>query len=292
MDDKKLLPQMKSIKTLLIKPKDISGFDYKNPDYRQLLLNLDIYKEQEIQPESFGNQLYQILEMKDFSQVSVNTQAIYSDKNYMYELVHLDLPIKYHPMNIYNGMANLLKNDLFHIFGNALLMKTRLNPNDNSTIMVDCTKKDLDTILLSRVKHRGVTVDLDGEIEEIEYWYDPKTKIEEFIPEGKNFQEDMFLLHNLQIHFTRGDNPIFEKILGEKIEQMIILTKITDNLYGDFTLEEFNKILKLLEKDCPKLCKEEWKKEEKDEYNRNIVINKYRVLEKALKEYGLSKQNI
>jgi len=285
MDDKRLLPQEQSIKGLLVKPYDISNFDYRNPDYLNMLLNLDIYEEIKLSPESFGNELYQYLDMKDFSQVTINTQGIYQDKEHLYELIHLDLPIKYHPVEIYNGMANMLRNDMFHIFGKAVLVKTETK-NDRLK-MVDCNKEDLKNILLSRVKHKGVTVDLDGEIQEIEFWYDPKQKIEEFIPESKKFQEDMFLLHNLQIYYTEGTNPIIEGILGKKIEQMVILTKITDNFYGDFTLEEFNKIVKLLKKGCPKMVKEEWKEEKKDEHNRNIVINKYNVLDKALREYGL-----
>jgi len=282
MDDKKLLPQDNSINTLLIKPADISNFDYRNPDYKELLLNLDIYEKVEIKADSFGNNLYEYLDMKDYSNVTINTQAIYQDNTYLYELIHLDLPLKHLPVEIYNGMANMLKNDIYHIFGKAMLVKTTAD-----LTMVNCDKKDLEKLLLARVKHKGVTIDLDGEIEEIEFWYEPKQKLEEFFSEGKTFTEDVFLLYNLQIYYTKGDNPIIEDIIGEKVEQLMILTKNTDTIYGDFTLGEFNNIINLLKKGCSKITKEEWKEEKKDKYNRNTIINKYTVLKKALIEYGL-----
>lgn len=284
--EEKLLPQEESFLGLLIKPHDISKYDFRSPDYKGILMNLDIYESVKLSPENLGNELYEKLEMFDYSQVTVNSLGIWETEKYLYEMVHLDLPLNYHPVEIYNGMGNLLKTEHTHIFGNLILVKSEINIYDENIKMIDCTKEDLEMLLTSRVRHYGVRMDLDNEIEEFEFWYDPDKVLKEFFPDGKSFVEDIFLKHNLQIYYTKGNNPILEKIIGCKIEQFLILTKITDHFYGDIRLNEVNKILKLLKTECPKEVPSEWLEEKKDKHNRNIIINKYRILEKAIKNYS------
>jgi hypothetical protein len=283
--ENQLLPQEETFKALLINPYDISKFNFKSPDYREILLNLDIYQEITLSPKTLAEDLYTLLNLSDFSQVSINSMALWETKDYLYEMIHLDLPLQYLPTEIYNGMANLLRNEMFHLFGKVILVKTQINCHDDSFKMVDFVKKDLEDLLINRVKHYGVKLDLDGELEQFEFWYDPKDELNKFFTDGKSFTEVSFLNHNLQIYYTKGSNKVLEKLIDTKIEQVLILTKITDEFYSNFTLEEYQKIIKLLKSECPLETPTEWLEEKKDTYNRRILINKYRVLEKALKEY-------
>jgi len=279
--ENQLLPQEQSFTGLLINPHDISTLNFKSPDYREILLNLDIYQEITLTPQNLAEELYSGLNLNDFSKVSINSMTLWETPEYLYEMIHLDLPLDYLPEKIYNGMANLLKNEINHIFGKVILVKTKLSLDNDNYQMVNCTKKDLEDILINRVRHYGVKVDLDGEIEQFEFWYDPKETINNFFPDGHSFIEDTFLQHNLQIYYTKGTNKIMENLIHTKTEQIMILTKITNDFYGNFTLDEFNKIVKLLKNNYPKETPAEWLEEKKDEYNRKIIFNKYHVLNKA-----------
>lgn len=292
-DSEIFLPPQEHFKFLLIKTKDISKLRTDDPDYKHFICNLDIYEEISTSSDKFLELMADKMNIKYFEErsqpFSLHTQSIWSTSKYIYELIHIDLLPKDIPEDIYNGVANLIKNDLQHIFGNAIMIKTQV-PQDKIEIKcVDCTRKDLSDLLENRIRHIGVKVDDDGDIGEFNWYYEDPTKfIEEFMIQDHKFVEKSFLLHNLQIYYTPGNNKNMEKLIGEGYEQLLIMTKITDNYYGNFTLEEFNSIIKLLKSECPLECPLEWKKPSNElekklkNEKRKFIFNKYRALYKAI----------
>lgn len=289
-------PEQNDFKYLLIKSHDISNIRPDDPDYLHFICNLDIYEEKSTSSKDFFYNITESLKIADFEKrdkpFSLNTQVIGEFKGYIYELIHLDLLPNDLPTEIYNGVGNVLKNDMLHIFGNVIMIKTQVQEDKNFVEMVDCSRKDLYNLLESRIRHLGVKIDDDGETEEFNWYYeDPSKFIYEFMVQDHKFIETSFLLHNLQIYYTPGEKDDMERLIGEKYDQMIIMTKKTDYYYGDFTMSEFKDIIKLLKSDCPLECPEEWKepdeelKKKLETEKRKFIFNKYRALWKAKDKY-------
>lgn len=289
-------PKQKDFKFLLIKPKDISNIRPDNPEYKHFICNLDIYEEIFTTSDDFFEKMGKALDVDKMTErnkpYSLHTQYIGSNSEYIYELIHFDLMPKDLPLEIYNGVANLLKTDYQHLFGNAIMIKTKIPVDKVEVEMVDCERKDLYNLLEDRVRHIGVKVDDDGETEEFNWYYeDPKKFIEEFMVNEYKFVEKAFMLHNLQIYYTPGNRMDMKKLIGEGYDQIIIATKITEQFYGNFTLVEFNDIKSLLDSECPLECPEDWKKPSKEleerlkEEKRKFIFNKYRALWKAKEIY-------
>lgn len=285
-------PEQENFKFLLIKNKDISNIRHDDPEYKKIICNLDCYKEVETSSNDFFNVLVDNLELTKFTTFGLNTQVIGSTSEYIYEMIHIDLPLDEKPVEIYNGVGNLLKMEQNHIFGNVVMIKTLVNEESDNVKMINCDKSDLHNLLDQRVHHYGISVDDDGEVNQFDWYYEePKDYIEQFMMNDHKFVEKAFLMHNLQIYYTPGNKDDFEKLIGEKYDQLIILTKLTDYFYGDFKLKEFNDIKLLLKSECPLECPEEWKnpneelKEKLALEKRNFIFNKYKALYRAKKEY-------
>jgi hypothetical protein len=281
---------------LVIKSKDISGIRHDNPEYKKIICSLDIYEEIETTSDEFFDKMAEKLELKKFQDrnqpFGMNTQLIGSTKEYLYEMIHIDLNPKDTPVEIYNGVGNLLKMDLQHIFGNVIMLKTAVKVNNDITKIVDCNRKDLHDLLDSRINHLGVSVDDDGELNEFNWYYeDPSKFINEFMTQDHIHVERAFLKHNLQIYYTPGKKDNMKRLIDDTYDQMIIMTKLTDYFYGNFTLDEYNDIISLLASDCPLEIPEKWEEENKKkieelkEQRRNFVFTKYKALWRAKQEY-------
>lgn len=302
MTDKEVyFPNQDNFKFLLIKSKDISGIRHDNPEYKKIICNLDIYEEVETSSDNFFNIIADKLELEWFNKrnypFSLNTQIIGSTKEYLYEMIHIDLAPKDTPLEIYNGVGNLLKMDMQHIFGNVILIKTEIKVDNDLTKMVDCNRTNLHDLLENRVRHLGVSIDDDGELNEFNWYYeDPSKLIYEFMTQDHKHIEKVFLKHNLQIYYTPGIKDNMKRIINDTYNQMIIMTKLTDYFYGNFTIDEYKDILSLLQSDCPLEIPEKWNEENKQKteefksQRRNYVFTKYKALWKAKQEF-LNKTN-
>lgn len=285
------LPEQGEFKYLLIKNKDISGIRYDDPEYKRIICSLDIYEERSVNSETFFDNMVDDMKLNEFVNYGLNTQSIWATKDYIYELIHIDLMPGNNPVEIYNGVANMLKTDMQHIFGNAIMIKTKAPVDDYKVEMVNCTRDDLHDLLENRVRHVGVRIDDDGETEEFTWYHEPDKFMDDFFVNDRKFEERSFMLHNLQIYYTPGTRDDFEKLLGKKYDQMVIMTKVTEHFYGNIHLDEIKSILRLLKTECPEECPEEWKKpsveleETLRSERRKFIFNKYKALYQAEKEY-------
>ena len=298
LKDDVYFPKQEDFEFLLIKPYDTSKFRHDDPDYKHFICNLDIYKTIKTSSDKFFNDISNAMDLKFMEKrnkpYALNTQIVWETYDHIYELIEITLMPDDLPVEIYNGVSNILKTDYQHVFGNSVMIKTKIDADSDEMKMVNCGVKDLDELLENRVRHRGVRVDDDYDTDEITWYYnDPSKMIDDFMTKEFIFVEKIFLLHNLQIYYTKGDKMDFEKIIGCGYDQLIILTKITDEFYGNFTIKEFNQMKKLLEPSCkcPIVCPDEWKepseelKKQLDETKQKYIFNKYRALSKAIKLY-------
>ena len=271
---------------LLIKHKDISKIRFDDPDFPSLVYNLDIYETVKTSSNDFLENVALHLKIDKIKNPrALHTQTIWNNGKYIYELIHIvltpgDLPVEY-----WNGLGNVIKTDSDLIFGNVIMLKTELLDESDNVKIVNCNKNDLYELLENRVRHKGVKVDDDGEIEEFSWYHDPKKFIKEFMVNDEHFKEVGFLKHNLQIYYTKGNKDDLEKLIDDKYDQLIVLTKITDEHYGNITLEELKTIFKLLKTECPLICPDEWLKSNELDESKKFIFNKYRALKRAEKEY-------
>ncbi|ADO67394.1 hypothetical protein crov360 [Cafeteria roenbergensis virus] len=290
------LPSQKEFKFLLIKPADISNIRYDDPEYKHFICNLNIYEEITTTSSDFLDNMGKALKVHEMKlrnkPFSLHTQYLGTTCAYLYELIHFDLMPDDLPVEIYNGVGNLLKNDYQHLFGNAIMIKTSVPIEEDDVELIDCTRTDLYNLLENRVKHIGVKIDDDNEIGEFDFYNEGPSKfIEEFMINDHKFIEKGFLLHNLQIYYTPGKKMDLIKLIGEGYDQLLIMTKLTDHFYGNFMMTEFNDIKNLLGTECPLECPEEWKtpsaqvETKLKENNRRFIFNKYRALWKAKQIY-------
>jgi len=280
------LAKQENFKCLLVRRNDISNLRPDDPDYRNMICGLDIYESVECNSENFFDIMADKMELRSLNRnFSLNTQEIWVDENYIYEMIHMDLDLKDLPVEIYNGVANVLKRDYQHIFGNILLLKTYIPPNDDINKIVDFTKSDLNVLLENRVKHIGVKIDDDGEMEEFTWYYEPDKIINDFFSAEEKKIECMFLNHNLVIYYTKGEKSGLEKLIDDKYNEVIIMTKVSEEHYGNVRLWEIKLILELLKTECPLETPEEWikpndeLKEKLDMERRTFRFNKFKALE-------------
>jgi len=165
-------------------------------------------------------------------------------------------------------------------------MKTLLPSSSDETILCNSEKINIKEILDNRVKTNAVIY--DGE------WSNTiiKGNIDDFAKsffdeEYKKF-ESSFLLHNINIWYEPCDGCSTKtcgKILERPIYKCLWFTMITDEYRGSIYLDEVKKIIDISNKmDFPFNAKKEWLDDEKDEFSRKVIKNKYKILDLAYNE--------
>jgi hypothetical protein len=157
-------PNQDNFNFLLIKPKDISQIRFDNPEYKKIICNLDIYQEINTSADDFFENLNKFLELDYFRNknqaFSLHTELVWTTSEHIYELIYIVLPPAYNPLSLYNGVANIVKKDHQHIFGNVVIIKTQVPHDTISVNMVDCSVNDLHNLLENRVRHIGIKIEI------------------------------------------------------------------------------------------------------------------------------------
>jgi hypothetical protein len=264
---------------------DISFLNWSDPYYLDKILNLDIYNVVTTNSENFLDDIALHLNFEQSKNLNymIETHVIAEFPEYIYEILYINnIDNKYK-----NDIGTLLMLNGDKIFGNIIILKTYL-PND-SMLFVDSQKSDIKFILESRIKTKVVICE-DGEwLEKVvmgnlidfanEYFDDNYLKIEK-----------SFLKHNINIWYEKDNNNINKKnicgkLLDIPIYKCILFTMLTDECRGNITLDEINKIIYLSYKlDFPFSVDYNSLIEEKDNYNRYKIKNKYKILEKVYQE--------
>jgi hypothetical protein len=269
---------------ILIKPKTIDLLDWYNENYTLQLIELNCYEIINTNKNNFleiiSNKL-NLEKFKDKKGLEVITQVISEIPNYIYELIYIDELTE--KDDVINDIASLLNTNDNKVYGNAFLMKTFIPSLSKSILIKNTSLSDIKYILDNRVKTNIVIYDgewsnkiIIGNLEDY-----AKTFFDE---EFKKF-ETPFLLHNINIWYEQCDGcstKLCGKILERPIYKCIWFTMITDEYRGSIYLDEVKKIIDISNKmDFPFNAKKEWISDEKDEYSRKVIKNKYKILDLA-----------
>lgn len=191
-----------------------------------------------------------------------------------------------------NILASLLTYEKELIYGNVVLFKTNL-PKDNYEMKnIDVVIDDIAKLVMNNLYHTGVYIE-DNKIEQIFYnnnfeFVDPKSKFSKrtdidhiLKDENYGFQTRDVLKYNMQLVFDKDSHdsinePMSRIMLGPVRGKGIITSPYeNNNSFLDLSKEELINILKV-SPDFELTTNE--LKIEKDTFNRNIIKNKYRIL--------------
>lgn len=196
-----------------------------------------------------------------------------------------------------NILGSLLTYEKELVYGNIVLFKTNLPKDSYEMKNVDAVIEDVAKLAMNNLYHTGVYVE-DNRIEQIFYnnnfeFVDPKnrfskrTDIDHILKnESYGFQTRDVLKYNMQLVFDKDshdniNDPMSRIMLGPVRGKGVVTSPYeNNNSFLDLSKEEFINILKV----SPnfELTTNELKVE-KDTFNRNIIKNKYRILNSRLK---------
>lgn len=282
---------------LIIKPNKIEKFNWKDPNYVKILLNLDIYDSKKTKPQDIMESIGESLDIINYDGFHVESEIVADNSEYFYELLYLELPKTNKKaydklVKDENELASLLNINGDKIYGSAVLIKTKLPLDSKKMFFEDTSKTDLYHLLYNRGNNLVVVYDDDAEefqerriIETIQEFSDS------FFEEDKYKVKKLelgFLKHNINIWYTvseYGVDNLCGKLVKDRIEKCIIFTYKMDEYLNDLSLNEVKKIIelsKILENFNTPL---EFYEEEIDSLNRKVIKNKYRVLESVYKKH-------
>ena len=278
---------------ILVKPGQISHIPWKSPQYLDILFNMARYEKVETNPEKFIETLAVSLNTDREENGDVTTAVIYESSTHIYEMMY----IRYQEFSIpeseiENEFGSLINTKGDNVFGNLLITKTRINENSNSMKFVNMEIDDLYKLFKSRAEHKGVIYE-DGEFKEY-IWKGEKSNFKDtldeiFDGEKPEHIEFPFLLHNVNIYYRSLNKDKYDKhVLGRLVEkpiyQCFIMTYLTDNLFSNISLKEVEDIIYLSTVLKIWTPDKELIKDEYDKFNRKIIKNKYRILNRTLEK--------
>lgn len=256
----------------------ISHLDWNNPDYVQRLVSLPEVSTHNVTKDNLMNKIYELLELTANSHLM--TETIWEEPNYIYQIIFIDT---------LNKKTELQKNELASLFnisgevinGKAVIVKNFVSTTTNDMRLESMTSSDLYHILHCR-GYTKICIFEDDEARESEVYGDIEVFAKKFFEDESYLKRELpFLKHNINILYTKSDyGTKLGNLIDTKIDKCIIYTMLTADIRGCITKDEVNKIIVLSTiLEPPYLCDTDYEKDEKDDNNRQIVKNKYRILD-------------
>ena len=267
---------------------NLEELKWTDPLYLNKILDLNIFTIINTHSENFLDIVVEALDVNKYNEKSdamIETQIIAEFSEFIYEMSYINNINK--DDTIKNDLATLLITNGETIYGNAIIFKTYLPINNDTNIFVNIDKNDIKSILENRVKTKVVIY--DGEWSETVVIGNLEDYAKEFFDDNFIKYEIPFLKHNINIWYEKLEGCstiICGTLLNKPIYKCLWFTMISDEYRGTLTLDEVKKIIKLSKfLTFPYEPLKEWIIDEKDDYGRNKIINKFRILEKACKKY-------
>jgi len=286
MTDIKILDE-KPFHILLIEPGKIEHLDWNNPNYINNLVNMPFVKTFEVEPNKFFEKIYTLLQLKnDDVNKHLMTEAISDEPNFIYEMIYIDTLNKKTNL-VFNELATMLHLEHEIINGNCIIVKSNTPTLSIDMKFVDMTSSELHKIL----RRRGFTtiVAWEDNWREEEFYGDLENYANKLF-EGEKYSklEIAFLTYNINIWYVKseyGTKDVCGSFINVPIEKCFIFTMITDTIRGCITKDEVNKILELSKILTPPFKPDnKWFEDEKDQYGRKIIKNKYKILDNVYNE--------
>lgn len=278
---------------IVIKPCSIQHLDWSDTSYPSIIGNLSAYNIVNGTSKTFVDLLVEHLKLSSFEidNFEVKNQAIAETTEYVYELLYLDFRHNktYCTEDNINEIANLLNLNTDKIYHNAILLKNFLSVDNNLVRLSTINTTDIIEILFNRVNINIVTWDWDSEWKEFKHYGDLNMYANIFF-EGRNYKqiELGFLKYNINIWYiedSSGESDICGNLLSRPIERCIWFTLLTDDIKGNISLDEVNKIIKLSKKIDDYKVPSEFIEDETNEDNTFKIYTKYRILHTMYSKY-------
>jgi hypothetical protein len=206
-----------------------------------------------------------------------------------YEIIYIDSLNKKTDLP-FNNLATILNVNGEPIHGAAVILKNFIDTITTTRYFEDMTTSELHKILHFRAYVQVVVWENDNDIwREEEFYGDIDTYAKRFFEEEKySSMEIAFLKHNLNILYLKseyGKENACGSLLSCKVEKIIIFTMLTSSIRGNITKQEVEKIIELSTILPPPFKPDnKWFDDEKDEHNRVLIKNKYRILDNVYLE--------
>ena len=288
----------KSFDIILVKPNKIGDIDYNNIYYLNQILSLPIFEFINVNPEDLGNIITKYLNIDLNKTYDIVTELFWEEKTALYDIIYQDfshLKKNNDDLNIkINEFANLLFDK--NIYGNVLLFKSNIPIDSYSMIPESIILEDISHCLDSRITKKGVKLcEYSNKITEITF---VESKLNEYIEEYFELdtpilKEIPFYKHNLNIYYTKAkesNNKYLDltNLLGTYVNRVFFCSKHTEKIYTHLSKEEVDWIILISQNKEPEkhskfdfsgyFCHEYELTDEKDNLNRDVIKNKYRIL--------------
>lgn len=283
MDDNEL------IECLVIKQGQINNISWKDPEYINRIIELDLIESIFVNGKTFLDTLAKKLSVDKYKVInmSAKTEIVGEEPYYLYELIYIDLEndILYHTNDNINDIANLISINGDSIYSNAILFRNYIPSLTDSMNLCNMTKNDLKRLLYRRAYNTIVIGDsFENKFIEDTVIGDMQIFAKKFF-DGEEFKkvEFPFLMHNINIWYTTGiiENKLCGNLINNKfIDKCIWFTMRTDVYRDNLTLDEVKKIINLSLKLDNYNTPSELMEEKIDNLGRKIICNKYKVLDK------------
>ena len=275
---------------LVIEPNEIKNRDWSHPDYLANLANDTFCSYIKVHPDDYIQFIGKYLEVEKYKEPYIKVEVIFEEKNYITEMMYVEVKEDDICNNNYklNEFANLLNINQDKIYGNVIINRTYISTSNNDMHLDDISHEKLQYSLHKRANTTAILYDSDSEkLKEEDIFGPMDVYAENFFGEKKyNIKkiEVLFLKHVLNIWYTEDEYGI-TNVIGNllpsniKIEKMIIFSMWNEDYRDSLYLSEFNKMILLSKKLKDYTVPEEYLKVEKDTLGRDIIKNKYKILD-------------
>jgi hypothetical protein len=272
---------------LVIEPNEIKDRDWSHINYLSDLANEKFCHYLNVHPDKYIEFIGKHLMIDKYFEPYVKVQLIFEEKDYITEMMYVEVPEGKEDGHVLNEFANLLNINQDKIYGNIIINRSYVSSNNNDMHIDNITSDKLHNSLYKRANTTVILYDSDNEVYKEEDVFGPiDIYAETFFNEKKyNIKkiDFAFLKHNISVWYTEdayGNENVCGKLIPSeiKIDKMIVFSMWTEDYRDSLYLDEFNKIISLSNKLEEYNVPEEYNKEEKDILGRDIIKNKYKIL--------------
>ena len=274
-------------KLLVIEPNEIKDRDWTNIDYLYNLVNDKFCHYLSVHPDDYIEFMSKHLKIEEYTEPYIKVQIIFEEKDYITEMMYVEVRKENQDKYKINEFANLLNIGQDKIYGNIIINRSYVSSTNNDMHLDNITPEKMLNSLHKRVNTTAILYDSDYECyKEVEV-FGPIDIFANNYFESKKYNikkiELAFLKHNINIWYTEDEYGITDvcgKLIPEntKVDKMIVFSMWTVDYRDSLYLDEFNKIIKLSKKIDDYNTPPELVKEEKDHLGREILKNKYKIL--------------
>lgn len=272
---------------LVIEPNEIKDRDWSNPNYLHDLVNDNFCHYLKVHPDNYIDFMAKHLMVDKYIEPYVKVQLIFEEKDYITEMMYVEVRKEDEDKYKLNEFANLLNINQDKIYGNVIINRSFVSSKDDNMHLDDLTPDKLQYSLHKRANTTVILYNSDDESYIEEDVFGPIDIYSEKFFGDKKFKikklEFEFLKHYINVWFTEdeyGTSDVCGDLIPSNInvDKMIVFSTWTEEYRDSLYLEEFNKIVFLSKKLKDYIVPAEYNKVEKDSLGRDIIKNKYKIL--------------